>query len=44
MQTSYEKNKPVRRENIKRVYTAQSKAPKGLQRDKLREAKRNQWG
>lgn len=43
MQTSYEKTKPAKRENVKRAYT-QSKATKGLQRDKLREAKRNQWG
>ena len=41
MQQSHEKTKPAKRENAKQVYAPVKGKP--LQRDKLREAKRNYW-
>ena len=41
MQQSHEKTKPAKRDNEKRGYAPVKGKP--LQRDKLREAKRNYW-
>lgn len=41
MQSSHEKTKPAKRENEKRAFMPVK--GKSLQRDKLRQAKRNNW-